>query len=76
MGARASRLSRGKTMMTAKRAAMMCKECGVAMNFHAEKLVEPTSAAEAKKMDPSLGGLIEEMHTCPGCGRVTSRYAD
>ncbi len=61
--------------MTAKRAAMICKECGVAMNYHAEKLVEPTNAAEAKKMDPNLGGLIEEMHTCPGCGRVASRHA-
>jgi predicted RNA-binding Zn-ribbon protein involved in translation (DUF1610 family) len=55
---------------------MMCTSCGIPMNHHAEKLVEPTSAAEAKKLDPILGGLIEEVHTCPGCGRVASRHAE
>ncbi len=63
-------------MTQAKKAPMICKECGVPMNCHAEKLVEPTNAAEAKRMDPSLGALIEEMHTCPGCGRVASRHAE
>jgi hypothetical protein len=45
------------------------------MNQHAEKLVEPRSAADAAAIDTALGGLIEEVHTCPRCGRVESRRA-
>ena len=52
---------------------MHCPDCGVGMNHHAEKLVDPRSAEEAAMMDPVLGGIIEEMHTCPECGRVNSR---
>ncbi len=52
---------------------MKCPECGVDMNHHAEKLVEPTNAREAAQADPKLGGLVEEMHTCPVCGLVHSR---
>jgi ribosomal protein S27AE len=54
---------------------MMCPRCGIAMNHHAEKLIEPRSAAEAKHVDAALGGLVEEMHTCPGCGGSGSRLA-
>ena len=52
---------------------MMCKACGVAMNHHAEKLVDPVSAAEVRLMDTVLGGIVEEMHTCPECGQVHAR---
>jgi len=54
---------------------VLCPQCGVEMNLHAEKLVEPTNAQEATRMDLALGGLIEEMHTCPACGQVHSRRA-
>ena len=54
-------------------APMLCEMCGALMNAHAEKLVEPLSAAEADQSDPALGGLIEEIHQCPRCGRVQSR---
>jgi predicted RNA-binding Zn-ribbon protein involved in translation (DUF1610 family) len=59
--------------MAAKPDAMMCPECGVEINRHAEKLVDPVSAREALSMDPALGGLIEEIHTCPECGLAHSR---
>ena len=52
---------------------MICRPCGIPMNHHAEKLVDPTSAAEAKRMDPALGGLILETHCCPGCGSAATR---
>jgi len=38
------------------------------MNHHAEKLLDPRNAHEAARTDPALGGIIEEMHTCPQCG--------
>ncbi len=62
--------------MSAATGKMLCKECGgIEMNHHADKLVEPTSAAEVRRVDKALGGLIEEMHECPGCGKVDSRIA-
>lgn len=56
-----------------KAAKMICPSCGVEMNRHAERLVYPTSPEEAARMDTVLGGVIEEDHTCPSCGRVASR---
>jgi ribosomal protein S27AE len=52
---------------------MTCPICGTTMNHHAEKLVDPRDEEDAEAMDPRLGGLIEEVHTCPECGRETSR---
>jgi hypothetical protein len=43
------------------------------MNRHAEKLVYSDSSADARRIDPALGGLIEETHACPQCGNVESR---
>ena len=54
---------------------MNCPRCGAEMNHHADKLVEPTTAEEAERMDPELGGVIEEMLACPACGYVDSRRA-
>jgi ribosomal protein S27AE len=51
---------------------MICPRCGIAMNPHAEKLVYPSDATAA---DPALGGVVEELHTCPGCGASASRRA-
>ena len=50
-----------------------CPGCGAAMNRHAEKVVHPAEAAEV--VDPALGGVVLETHTCPGCGRIASRRA-
>lgn len=55
---------------------MICPKCGTEMNHHADKLVYPVSAEDAKEMNVTLGGLIEETHGCPGCGGVESRRAE
>jgi hypothetical protein len=52
---------------------MRCPKCGAEMNRHAEKLVYSDSAADAGRIDPALGGLIEETHACRRCGNVESR---
>ena len=52
---------------------MTCPECGVTMNHHAEKLVDPSQPQHAALVDPVLGGMIEETHTCPECGKGHSR---
>jgi ribosomal protein S27AE len=59
--------------MTDQATQMICPRCGVPMNHHGEKLVEPRNAEEASRMKPSLDGLIEEIHACPKCGGVGSR---
>jgi hypothetical protein len=43
------------------------------MNRHAEKLVYTDNAADARRVDPLLGGLLEETHACPHCGNVEAR---
>jgi len=60
-------------MTAKKREPMICPRCGMEMNHHGEKLVEPQDAREAARIDPRLGGLIVEFHTCPKCGSVESR---
>jgi NAD(P)H-dependent FMN reductase/predicted RNA-binding Zn-ribbon protein involved in translation (DUF1610 family) len=62
--------------MTPQKEKMICPKCGDEMNHHADKLVYPTSAQEAGKMDPTLGGVIDETHSCPACGAVASRRAE
>ncbi len=61
--------------MAPKMSKIICPECGVELNHHAEKLVDPTNAEEARLVDPALGGIIEEEHTCPECGKGASRRA-
>jgi hypothetical protein len=41
------------------------------MNHHADKLVDPTGREE--RVDPALGGVVEETHACPRCGKVEAR---
>jgi len=52
---------------------MICPYCGAEMNQHGEKLMEPRTAEEALRMDPKLGALVEEFHTCPKCGKGAAR---
>ncbi len=54
---------------------MKCPGCGDEMNPHAEKLVAPCTPSEAAAVDWALGGLVEEIHQCPSCGRVGSRLS-
>jgi predicted RNA-binding Zn-ribbon protein involved in translation (DUF1610 family) len=58
-----------------ERGKMVCPDCGVEMNRHAEKVDYTTEATEADAFDPDLGGRLEEFHTCPNCGRTRTRPA-
>lgn len=49
-----------------------CPQCGVEINHHASKLTYPTTPEEASKIDPVLGGLLEDAHCCPECGKGVS----
>lgn len=62
-----------KTGKTKADAGMPCPACGTPMNRHAEKVREPRDPEELSKMDPVLGGVVEEFHTCPACGRNAAR---
>ena len=53
---------------------MICPRCGSEMNHHAEKLVYPERAGDAG-VDPTFGGIIEELHACPACGATVARRA-
>ena len=55
---------------------MICPWCGTEMNHHADKLVDPVTREEARKVDPALGGIVQETHGCPKCGAVESRRAE
>jgi len=61
--------------MAARGAGIICPKCGTTMNHHAEKLVEPSTPEEMAQMDPALGGVLEELHSCPNCGFGLSRRA-
>jgi NMD protein affecting ribosome stability and mRNA decay len=52
---------------------MICSRCGIPMNRHAAKVVEPRSAAEARGADLALGGMVTEVHACRSCGSLGSR---
>jgi ribosomal protein S27AE len=53
---------------------MICPECGVEMNFHAEKVNYSESISGA--IDPVFGGVVEEAHTCPVCGKTLLRQEE
>lgn len=54
---------------------LKCPGCGAEMNHHAEKIDYSTALGDPRSMDPDLGGVIEEVHTCPKCGAVETRRA-
>ncbi len=54
---------------------MICPPCGVEMNYHADKLDYTAALTEPEKIDPDLGGVLEEVHTCPKCGKTDVRIA-
>ncbi len=59
----------------AKTNAMRCPQCGIEMNYHAEKIDYITALTEPNAIDPDFGGIVEEVHTCPGCGDIGTRRA-
>ena len=54
---------------------MLCPDCGVPMNHHADKIDYTAAAEEGAVIDPQTGGVIAEFHTCPVCGKTHSRPA-
>ena len=52
---------------------ILCPECDLEMNHHAEKLVDPVTRAEAERLDPALGGVVKDIYACPECGRQEAR---
>jgi ribosomal protein S27AE len=52
---------------------MKCPDCGADMNQHAEKIDYSVALRDPKAVDPVLGGVVEEFHTCPKCGAGATR---
>ena len=59
----------------AQKSKLQCPECGVDLNHHAEKLDYTAALEEPAAIDPDLGGIVEEAHTCPECGKTHTRRA-
>lgn len=51
---------------------MKCKDCGIDMNFHAEKINYSEMYEHARPVS-SEDELIDEIHTCPECGKSENR---
>jgi predicted RNA-binding Zn-ribbon protein involved in translation (DUF1610 family) len=61
--------------MTTTSAKMICPKCGAEMNHHCDKLVHDTESPDMARLDESIGGYMEEFHSCPRCGSAASRPA-
>jgi hypothetical protein len=51
---------------------MICDTCSAVMNHHAIKIDYSVDGASD---DSVFGGVLEEVHTCPKCGRIQLRKA-
>jgi ribosomal protein S27AE len=54
---------------------MKCSGCGVEMNHHADKIDYDAAIDEPDLIDADFGGVVEEAHACPACGRTEMRAA-
>lgn len=52
---------------------MICPVCGAEMNHHAMKI--EYGVDDPASVDEVFGGAVEEVHTCPRCGRIELRPA-
>jgi len=52
-----------------------CPKCGIQMNHHADKLDSIVALAEPDAVDLELGGILNEVHTCPSCKTIEIRRA-
>jgi ribosomal protein S27AE len=59
-----------------QKSTMICSNCGNEMNHHADKLIDPVKPEDRRHVDAALGGVIEEIHGCPGCGAGAARRAE
>jgi NAD(P)H-dependent FMN reductase len=73
----ATTLRHGREQVTMPQSAppMRCPRCGAAMNHHADKVLQSSGVADESSVDPVLGGIAEELHSCPACGASASRRA-
>lgn len=60
-------------MNTTNKPKLICPDCGIEMNHHAMKI--DYSADNTDLVDPVFGGVVQEAHTCPDCGRTSLRKA-
>lgn len=58
--------------MPEQRKKMKCSECGVEMNYHADKLDFTAGLEDPNAIDPDFGGIMEECHACPECGKTVT----
>jgi predicted RNA-binding Zn-ribbon protein involved in translation (DUF1610 family) len=54
------------------RVTIVCPKCGTPMNHQADKLVEPTTPAEAEA-STVLGGVLIAVFACPNCGWIEAQ---
>lgn len=54
---------------------LICPVCGAEMNHHAEKIDYTAALDDDAAVDEETGGILEEIHTCPGCGDTETRRA-
>ncbi len=52
---------------------MICPKCGAQMNHHAMKVDYGASLENPAAVDPVFGGVLQEAHACPQCGRIELR---
>jgi hypothetical protein len=49
---------------------MICADCGIPMNHHAEKPLRSLRTDEYPELDAIFGGAVVSIHSCPGCGKT------
>jgi ribosomal protein S27AE len=54
---------------------MICSDCGVEMNHHADKIDYTMALDKPEMLDAALGGVVQEVHTCSECGQTSLRSA-
>jgi predicted RNA-binding Zn-ribbon protein involved in translation (DUF1610 family) len=59
----------------AEKTRLHCPKCGAEMNHHADKIDYSAGRAEPQADDLGMGGVLQEVHTCPNCGNVELRRA-
>jgi ribosomal protein S27AE len=59
--------------MAEQRKAMQCPACGSTMNHHSVKVNYAAGTDWRQQSEAEPGGILEEIHTCPRCGRTESR---
>jgi predicted RNA-binding Zn-ribbon protein involved in translation (DUF1610 family) len=55
---------------------MICPDCGREMNQHAEKIDYSVTPDDLNETDADFGGVVEEVHSCPSCGKTETRRSE